>query len=116
MQNNESSQGAHSYNDSLIEPAEKTYPYGSKLILDNIRNEQKLDFKLKLLINYISTSALPDDEKLARSIVSQSDNFNFTGGLLYHQQASRAKDIPQLHIQLVNPENLKLTIFKKISQ
>ncbi len=112
-QSNESSQGAHSNNDSLIEPAKNTCPYGSELTLDIIRNEQKLDLKLKLLIDYISTGTLPDDEKLAKSIVLQSDNYNYTDDLLYHQQASRAKNIPQLHIQLVIPNNLKLTILKE---
>ena len=112
-QRNESSQGAHSNNDSLIEPTPDTCPYGTQLTLDIIKIEQKLDLKLKPLIDYISTGTLPNDEKLAKSIILQSDNYNYTDGMLYHQQASRAKNIPQLHIQLVIPENLKLTILKE---
>ena len=88
-------------------------PYGSKLTTEIVANEQKLDRKLSPLIKYLDEGALPNDDKLARKILLQSANYNYTDGLLYHQQASRARNINQLHIQLVIPDNLRAVILKE---
>ena len=88
-------------------------PYGTKLTLDIIHNEQLLDLKLRPIIDYLNNDLLPENDKLARKVVLQSANYNYTDNLLYHQQASRAKNINQLNIQLVIPENLKLTVLKE---
>ncbi len=88
-------------------------PYGEKLTLELISEEQKFDSKLAPIINYIINDLLPEDEKLARKIVLQSTNYNVTDNLLYHQQVRRQKGNQQLNIQLVIPSNLRLTVLKE---
>ena len=82
----------------------QSIPYGSQLTLELIATEQKLDLKLKPLIDFLTTGELPNDEKLARKIILLSTNYNVTDDLLYHQQSTRAKNVHQLHIQLVIPK------------
>ena len=91
----------------------QSIPYGSQLTLDLIATEQKLDLKLKPLIDFLITGELPNDEKLARKIILLSTNYNVTDDLLYHQQSTRAKNVHQLHIQLVIQNNLKSVILKE---
>ena len=101
---------AHQYAPS---PADDNCPYGSKLTTEMVATEQKLDRKLAPLIKYIDEGTLPEDDKLARKIILQSANYNYTDGLLYHQQASRARNVNQLNIQLVIPDNLRVIVLKE---
>ena len=94
---------AHQYTPS---PANDNFPYGSKLKIEMVATEQKLDLKLAPLIKYIDEGTLPEDDKLARKIILQSANYNYTEGLLHHQQANCARSVNQLNIQLVIPANL----------
>ena len=91
----------------------QSIPYGSQLKLELIATEQKLDHKLKPLIDFLTAGELPNDDKLARKIILLSTNYNVTDGPLYHQQSTRAKNVHQLHIQLVVPNNLKSVILKE---
>ena len=91
------------------------FPYGTKLIIEMVANEQRLDRRLSPLIKYLDEGTLPNDDKLAKKILQLSANYNYTDGLLYHQQASRARNINQLHIQLVIPDNLRAVILKEFS-
>ena len=89
------------------------FPYGTKLTIEMVANEQRLDRKLSPLIKYLDEGILPNDDKLARKILLFSANYNYTDGLLYHQQASRARNINHLHIQLVIPDNLRAVVLKE---
>ena len=89
------------------------FPSGAKLTIEMVANEQRLDSKLSPLIKYLDEGLLPNDGKLARKILLLSANYNYTDGLLYHQQASRARNINQLHIQLVIPDNLRAVVLKE---
>ena len=101
---------AHQYAPS---PADDNFPYGSKLTTEMVATEQKLDRKLAPLIKYIDEDTLPEDDKLARKIIFQSANYNYTDGLLYHQQASCARNVNQLNIQLVIPDNLRAIVLEE---
>ena len=94
-------------------PADNNFPYGSKLTIEMVATKQKLDRKFASLIKYIDEGTLPEDVKLARKIILQSANYNYTDGLLYHQQASRAGNINQLHKQLAIPDNLRTVVLKE---
>ena len=89
------------------------FPYGMKLTIEMVANEQRLDRKLSPLIKYLDEGILPNEDKLAIKILLLSTNYNYTDGLLYHQQASRARNINQLHIQLVIPDNLRAVVLKE---
>ena len=88
-------------------------PYGEKLTLELISEEQKFDSKLAPIINCIINDLLPENEKLARKIVLQSTNYNVTDNLIYQQQVRRQKGNQQLNIQLVIPSNLRSTVLKE---
>ena len=91
----------------------QSIPYGSQLTLELIATEQKLDLKLKPLIDFLTAGELTNDDKLARKIILLSTNYNVTDDLLYHQQSTRTKNVHQLHRQLVIPNNLKSVILKE---
>ena len=76
---------AHQYAPS---PADDNFPHCSKLTIEMVTTEQQLYRKLAPLIKYIDEGTLPQDDKLARKIVLQSVNYNYTDGLLYHQYSN----------------------------
>ena len=88
-------------------------PFRTKLTIEIVANEQRLDRKLSPLIKYLDEGILPNDNKLARTLLLLSANYNYTDDLLYHQQASRARNMNQLQIQLVIPDNLRAVILKE---
>ena len=60
-----------------------------------IVTEQKLHRKLVPLIKCIDEGTLANDNKLARKIILQSANYNYTDGLLHHQQANCTRNVSQ---------------------
>lgn len=88
-------------------------PYGETLTLDLLRTEQLLDRDLKFLIDYLQTSVLPKDDKIARKISLQSAYYSYADGLLYHHQKQRNKSTDNINIQLVIPKNLRLPILQQ---
>ena len=84
--------------------------YGDIINVDILSREQLLDADLKPLIEYLLDNVLPIDDKLARKIIMQSDNYSYTDKLLYHYSANKRKGIENARHQLVIPKNLRLPI------
>jgi hypothetical protein len=87
--------------------------YGEVVTLDLIKTEQSLDRNLKPIIDYLQSSTLPKDDKLARNIVLQSPYYSFTDNLLYHHQKQRNRNTDNQYTQIVIPENLRLPILQQ---
>ena len=51
------------------------FPYGTKLTIEMVANEQRLDRKLSPLIKYLDEGILPNDDKLVRKILLLSANY-----------------------------------------
>ena len=75
-----------------------------------LEKEIKLDPILQSIINYIENNTLPEDEKLARQIVLQADNFTYIHNLLYHIQKQRKQTSNTANLQLCIPLNLRQPI------
>jgi hypothetical protein len=87
--------------------------YGEVITLDLIKTEQPLDRDLKPIIDYLHSSILPKDDKIARNIVLQSPYYSYTDGLLYHHQKQRNKSTDNQYTQIVIPKNLRLPILQQ---
>ena len=88
----------------------KDLQYGDIINLNILSREQLHDADLKLLIDYSLDNVLPIDDKLARKIIMQSDNYSYTDKLLYHYGANKRKGIENARHQLVIHKNLRLPI------
>ena len=108
--------GAKSAHQHATPSDDDNFPYETKLTIEIVINEQRLDRKLLPLIKYLDEDILPNDDKLARKILLLSANYNYTDGLLYHQQASRDRKINQLHKQLVISDNSRAVILKEFHE
>ena len=87
--------------------------HGTKLTIKIVANEQRLDRKLSTQIKYLDEGIFPNDDRLVRKILLLSANYNYIDSLLYHQQANCARNINQIHIHLVIPDNLRAVMLKE---
>lgn len=79
----------------------------------DIRQAQRNCNELKPYIEYLESSELPSDEKLARKLVMQAEQFTLIDGILHHLYQPRAKNVhlvKPLITQLVIPKSLRETV------
>ena len=88
----------------------ETKPYAEVLNINLLEKKQKLDPIIQSIINYVENNTLPDDEKLARQLVLQADNFAYINNLLYHIQKRRKQTSDTANLQLYIPLNLRQPI------
>ena len=65
------------------------------------------------IIRYLTLQELPDDEKLSKRVVAESEQYAMLDGLLYHIWDQRARKIPKdirIKHQLAIPTPMRLEI------
>ena len=80
----------------------------------DIQSQQKADPKLQPLFNYLQNDILPEDSKLARTIVAESPDYVLDNGVLYHLYYPRGKGhkLDRVIKQLVVPHQLQNDVLR----
>ena len=102
--------------DSSIFDAEGTKVLqNDTLNLEILIHEQHLDYNLLPLINYIRDNVLPDNDKEARKIIMQSENYSYIDSILYHHHNNKRKNnMDESRLQIVIPSNLRWFLLNSV--
>ena len=102
--------------EGYIDPAVKATVTIASLIGGSIGEAQKECKEVGPMYDYLSNNDLPDDDKLARMIVLESDQYGIRDGTLYHIFSPRTKGVLKMDKminQLVVPVTLRPQILSE---
>lgn len=107
LSRNPSSVSAVSAVEKAVDSNESALPLNSERV-EEIREAQRSDASLTVMCEYLERGVLPSEDKLAKKIVLESNNYEVIQGVLYYEP-----DHKPGHLCIVVPESLHRTVLQE---